>query len=50
MGFCFLGTDVTDKIGVGNLALWGDVRFGDEENSTGASDAVFWRAIQAESM
>jgi hypothetical protein len=50
MGFCFLGTDVTDKIGVGNLAFWGDVRFGDEENSTRASDAVFWRAIQAESM
>jgi hypothetical protein len=50
MGFYFLGTDATDKIDVGNLAFWGDVRFGNEENSTGAGDAVFWRAIQAESM
>jgi hypothetical protein len=50
VGFYFLGTDGTDKIGIGNLAFWGNVGFGDEENSTGASDAVFWRAIQAESM
>jgi hypothetical protein len=50
MGFRFLGTDVTDKVGVGHLALWEDVRLGNEEHRTSTSDAVFGRAIEAKSM
>ena len=50
MDFRFLGTDVKDKVGVGHLAFWGNVRLGNEEHHTSTSDAVFGRAIEAESM
>jgi hypothetical protein len=50
VGFYFLGTDVTDKVGVGDdLPFWHLGLF-DKENSAGAFDSFFRQAIATDAV
>ena len=50
MDLFFLGTDIADKVGVGDDASLGYFLFSDEENCAGAFDAILRGAIATDAV
>jgi hypothetical protein len=50
VGFCLLGTDVADKVGVGHDSPFWYLGLFDEENGSGAFNAFVGWAIATDSM
>jgi hypothetical protein len=50
VGFCFLGTDVADEVGVGDYSPFWHLGLFDGGNGAGAFDSFFRRAIATDSV